>query len=94
MSPTCIKLPSSTVIVVSPIAAEASATRLPLIECGPKAVELVHIEIFKLFPNVPASLAINGPMFETAPAPVACHSKCLGSQLYFLLGQQYQLKQH
>ena len=71
MSPTCIKLPSSTEIVVSPIAAEASATRLPLIECGPKAVELVHKETFKLFPNVPASLAANGPMFDTCPAPVA-----------------------
>jgi len=57
MSPTCIKLPSSTVIDVSPIAAEASATKLPLIECGPNAVELAHTETFKLFPNVPASRA-------------------------------------
>jgi len=37
----------------------------------PKAVELGHIEIFKLFPNVPASLAANGPMFVICPAPVA-----------------------
>ena len=27
------------------------------IECGPNAVELVRTEIFKLFPNVPASRA-------------------------------------
>ena len=71
MSPTCIKLPSSTVIDVSPIAAEASATRLPLIECGPKAVELGHKETLILFPNVPASLAAHVPMFDTCPAPDA-----------------------
>ena len=71
MSPTCISDPSSTDIDVSPIAAEASATRLPLIECGPKAVELVHLEIFRLFPNVPASLAAYGPILVTVPAPVA-----------------------
>ena len=43
-------------IVVSPIAAEASFVRVPLCECGPKAVELEHKETFKLFPSVPASL--------------------------------------
>ena len=44
-------------IVVSPIAAEASFVRVPLCECGPKAVELEHKETLKLFPSVPASLA-------------------------------------
>jgi len=50
------------VIVVSPIAAELSFTSVPLCECGPKAVELEHSETFKLFPNVPASLAAQVPI--------------------------------
>ena len=52
-------------IVVSPIAAEASFVRVPLCECGPKAVELEHREIIKLFHNVPASLAAQVPMLVT-----------------------------
>ena len=53
------------VIVVSPIAAAESFTRVPLCECGPKAVELEHKETFKLFPSVPASLAAQVPMLVT-----------------------------
>ena len=53
-------------MVVSPIAAVASLTiRVPLCECGPKAVELGHKETFKLFPSVPASLAAQVPMLVT-----------------------------
>ena len=52
-------------IVVSPIAAEESFVKVPLCECGPKAVELGHKETFKLFPNVPGSLAAQVPMLVT-----------------------------
>ena len=58
-------------IVVSPIAAEESFVKVPLWECGPKAVELGHKETLILFPNVPASLAAHVPMFDTCPAPDA-----------------------
>ena len=44
-------------IDVSPIAAEESFVRVPLCECGPKAVEFEHTEILSEFPSVPASRA-------------------------------------
>ena len=56
-------------IVVSPIAAVASFVRVPLCECGPKAVELGHKETLILFPNVPASLAAQVPILVICPAP-------------------------
>ena len=63
MSPTCILSPPASSIVtdVSPIAASVSLTRFEPPPALEYADELVHIDTFKLFPSVPASLAAKEP---------------------------------
>ena len=46
-----------------------------------KTVELEHRETFKLFPNVPGSLAAHVPIFVTDP--VVCKIGISNSQMYF-----------
>ena len=66
MSPTCIKLPSSTVIDVSPTLVEPSTCWDVVVICS-NAVALGQVATNKELPQAPADVAANVP---TEPCPV------------------------